>query len=155
MKVIADRTRTVELDEFLTRPLFAHLATLAADGPRDSPVWFLWEESCLWIIGSDRTDSFPSRLRRDGRCAVGIVDFDRSSGLVQHVGIRGHASVQQFDAERAQRLLARYLGEDHRRWDKRFLDTLGDPDNVFVRVVPDTVVARDVSYEIVGAVPQL
>ena len=109
MKVIADRTRTVELKEFLTRPLFAHLATLAAHA--------------------------ALRARRE-------------RGLVQHVGIRGRASVQRFDAERAQRLLARYLGEDQRCWDKRFLDTLGDPDNVFVRVVPDTVVARDVSYEI-------
>src|SRR6266550_509392 len=91
MKVIADRTRTVELDEFLTRPLFAHLATLAVDGPRDSPVWFLWEESCVWIIGSDRTDSFPSRLRRDGRCAVGIVDFDRSRAPPTRGGLQRSA----------------------------------------------------------------
>jgi len=148
MKVIADRSGTVNLDEFLTRPLFAHLATLAPEGARDSPVWFLWEEDCLWIIGSDRSDSFPQRLRHDDRCAVGIVDFDLKQGLVQHIGVRGHASVEPFDAARAQRLLARYLGENHGAWDKRFRDTLADPDNVLVCVVPDTVVARDVSYEI-------
>jgi hypothetical protein len=148
VRIIADRTRTVDLDEFLTRPLFAHLATLAPEGPRDSPVWFLWEDECLWIIGSTRTDSFPRRLSRDGRCAVGIIDFDRDRGLVQHVGIRGHATVEPFDADRARRLLARYLGEDQNRWDPRFRETLSDPDNVLARVVPDTVVARDVSYDI-------
>jgi hypothetical protein len=85
-------------------------------------------------------------LRRDGRCAVGIVDFERSRGLVQHVGIRGRASVEPFDPQRARRLLARYLGRDPARWDKRFVDTLGDPDNLLVRVVPETVVVRDISY---------
>lgn len=146
MKIIRDRERTVELDEFLGRPLFAHLATLAVQGPRDSPVWFLWEDGCLWIIGSDRDDSFPGRIRNDGRCAVSVVDFDANRGLVQHVGIRGRAAIEPFDAARARRLLERYLGADPHRWDRRFTATLGDPDNVFLRVVPDTVVARDVSY---------
>jgi Pyridoxamine 5'-phosphate oxidase len=146
MKVIADRPRTVDLNEFLQRPLFAHLSTLAPEGPRDSPVWFLWEEECLWVIGSKRSDSFPRRLRHDARCAVGIVDFDRTRGLVQHVGVRGCASVEPFDPDRARRLLVRYLGGDQGAWDRRFQETLADPDNVLVRVVPETVVARDVSY---------
>jgi hypothetical protein len=147
VKVIADRARTVDLGEFLSRPLFAHLATLAPEGPRDSPVWFLWEDECVWIIGSTRTDSFPGRLRRDARCAVGIVDFIRERGIVHHVGIRGRAVVEPFDPERARRLLTRYLGSAEADWDKRFVDTLADDDNVFVRVVPETVVARDASYE--------
>lgn len=146
MKVIADRPRAVDLGDFFQRPLFAHLSTLAPEGPRDSPVWFLWEEECLWIIGSERNDSFPKRLRHDARCAVGIVDFDRARGLVHHVGIRGRASVEPFDPERARRLLVRYLGGDQKAWDRRFQDTLADSDNVLVRVVPGTVVTRDVSY---------
>jgi hypothetical protein len=31
------------LAEFLSRPLFAHLAHLSESGPRESPVWFLWD----------------------------------------------------------------------------------------------------------------
>ncbi|HYY76496.1 MAG TPA: pyridoxamine 5'-phosphate oxidase family protein [Gaiellaceae bacterium] len=147
MRVIRDRPRSVEVDELLAQPLFAHLATWSPEGPRDSPVWFLWEEGALWIIGSRRTDSFPARLEREPRCAVGIVDFDRRRGLVQHVGIRGRASVEPFDPGRATRLLVRYLGEERSGWDERFRATLGDPDNVLVRVEPESVVARDVSYE--------
>jgi Pyridoxamine 5'-phosphate oxidase len=147
MRVIRDRPRSVDVDELLARPLFAHLATASDEGPRESPVWFLWEDEAIWILGSRRTDTFPARLEHDPRCALGIVDFDREEGLVHHVGMRGRASIEAFDPDRARRLLARYLGADADDWDKRFLDTLTDPDNLFVRFVPESVVARDVSYE--------
>lgn len=147
VKVIRDRPKSVELDELLARPLFAHLATASGDGPRESPVWFLWEDDAIWIIASRRTDTFPARLVDEPRCAVGIVDFDRDRGLVHHVGMRGRATIEKFDPERARRLLARYLGSSAETWDSRFLDTLTDYDNVLVRVVPDTVVARDQSYD--------
>ncbi len=146
MRVIRDRPKSVDLDEFLSRPLFAHLATASKSGPRESPVWFLWEGGFLWILGSRRTDTFPARIAREPRCAIGIVDFDRARGLVQHVGLRGHATVRPFDRERAKRLLRRYLGEQEDRWDPRFRNTLDDPDNLFVRFEPETAVARDVSY---------
>jgi len=148
LMVIRDRPRSVDLDEFLARPLFTHLATASEDGPRESPVWFLWEDDAIWIIGSRRTDSFPARLVDEPRCAIGIVDFDRDSGLVHHVGMRGRATIERFDPERARRLLARYLGDSADTWDSRFRDALTDPDNLFVRVVPDTVVVRDQSYEL-------
>lgn len=110
MKVIRDRPQSVDIDEFLSRPLFGHLATASEEGPRDSPVWFLWEEAALWIIGSRATDSFPRRIEGEPRCAVGVVEFDGSTGLVHHVGLRGRATVEPFAAERARRLLIRYLG---------------------------------------------
>jgi hypothetical protein len=84
VKVIRDRPKSVDLDEFLARPLFAHLATASED----------------------------------------------------------------VDAERARRLLARYLGGSSETWDRRFRDTLFDPDNLFVRFVPETVVTRDLSYAV-------
>jgi hypothetical protein len=146
VKVIRDRPKSVELDEFLARPLFAHLATASDEGPRDSPVWFLWEDEAIWIIASRRSDTFPARLEREPRCAIGIVDFDGEEGLVQHVGMRGRATLEPFDPNRARRLLARYLGDKSESWDRRFRETLVDPDNLFVRVVPETVVARDISY---------
>jgi hypothetical protein len=140
------------LDEFLAHPLFAHLATTSDEGPRESPVWFLWEESAIWILGNRRTDTFPARIKREARCAVGIVDSEVSTGRVHHAGIRGRAVVVPFDRNRAIRLLARYLGGDLSRWDARFRESLDDPENVLVRVEPETVVVRDVSY-VVGAKP--
>lgn len=80
------------LDEFLERPLFAHLATGSADGPRESPVWFLRKRGAIWLIGSSN-DSFPKRIVTEPRCAVGLVDFDLARGFLQHVGMRGEAHV--------------------------------------------------------------
>lgn len=148
MRVIRDRRRTVDVEEVLSRPLFAHLATASEDGPRESPVWFLWEDDALWIIGSRSTDTFPLRIERESRCAIGIVDFDRGTGLVHHLGFRGRATVQPFDVARARRLLCRYLGSDQTTWDRRFFHTLeGQDGELFVRFEPETVVARDVSYD--------
>jgi catechol 2,3-dioxygenase-like lactoylglutathione lyase family enzyme len=149
MTVIHDRPRSVEFDEFLARPLFAHLATAIDGAPRDSPVWFLWEGEAIWIIGSRTTDTFPDRIEQEPRCAIGIVDFEPSSGLVQHIGFRGRATVEPFNPERARRLLERYLGDNQAAWDERFLSTLADREsdrNVFVRFVAHAAVSRDVSY---------
>ena len=146
MRVIRDGSRgTFDLEEFLRRPLFAHLATASEHGPRESPVWFSWEEGALWIIG-DSGDTFPGRVRADPRCAIGIVDFDPTTGLVRHAGFRGRAAVGPFDVDRARRLFSRYLGGDEAGWDAVFLEALDDPGLVFVRFEPETVVVRDQSY---------
>lgn len=143
---LQDERSLALLEEILARPLFAHLATDSESGPRESPVWFLWEAEAIWIIGNYKTDTFPKRIEREPRCALGIVDFERSSGLVQHVGFRGRAQLLPHDAERLQRLLSRYLGAQLEDWDKRFVEILGDTDYVFVRFEPETAVVRDQSY---------
>lgn len=133
------------MTDILSRPLFAHLATASESGPRESPVWFLWEHNALWIIGNRQSDSFPKRIERDPRCAIGIVDFDMTSGLVQHIGFRGSASVHPHDEGRMKRLLGRYMGKSE-TWDSRFVEILHDTDYIFVRFEPETAVVRDQSY---------
>ncbi len=135
------------MEEILERPLFAHLATASEHGPRESPVWFLWEDGALWIIGNYKTDSFPKRIERDPRCAIGAVDFDVSTGLVQHIGFRGKARLEPQDDARVKRLLSRYMGEQE-QWDPRFAAVLGDMDWLFVRFEPETAVVRDQSYKL-------
>ena len=136
------------MDELLALPLFAHLATHSQRGPRESPVWFLWEDEAVWIIGNYRTDTFPARIEREPRCAIGIVNFDRTKGLVQHLGFRGRARLEPQDGERMMRLLKRYLGEELSQWDARFREILDDADYIFVRFEPETAVVRDQSYAI-------
>lgn len=85
---VVENTLPESIDAFLAKPLFAHLATASAEGPRESPVWFLWEEEAIRVIGEEG-DSFPKRIERDPRCAIGIVEFHSSEALVKHVGIRG------------------------------------------------------------------
>jgi Pyridoxamine 5'-phosphate oxidase len=147
MKIIRDRPKSVDLDEFLSRPLFGFLATASESGPRVSPVWFVWEDDAIWIIGNQKTDTFPSRVKSEPRCAIAFVDFDASSGLVHHVGMRGSATVEAWDKERASRILRRYLGSNEEQWDgERFVEPLDDAGNVLVRLTPETAVVRDQSY---------
>lgn len=135
------------MDDVLSRPLFAHLATASEEGCRESPVWFLWEGGSLWVIGNYRTDSFPKRIEREALCAIGVVDFDARTGLVQHVGFRGRAYLQPHDEERMKRLLTRYMGELE-DWDSRFVEILDDEEYIFIRFDPETAVVRDQSYKV-------
>lgn len=146
---IIDHSLDADLEEFLDRRLMAHLTTASEEGPRHSPVWFLWEDECLWILANRQERTFPDRIERDSRCAVGIVDFDPATGRLHHVGVRGRATVEPLDPDRAERLLERYFRTDKDHWNQ---DRFGDPhewgdEMVFVRVVPETVVARDQSYQ--------
>ena len=148
MRVIRDGSRgTFDLEEFLSRPLFAHLATASEHGPRHSPVWFSWEEGALWIIG-DSGDTFPKRVEGEPRCAIGIVDFDQKTGLVQHAGFRGRATVEPYDRNRVRRLFSRYLEGEKAEWDDVFGEALNDSSLVFIRYEPETVVVRDQSYAV-------
>ena len=142
-----EESATRLMNDVLNRPLFAHLATASEYGPRESPVWFLWEDDAIWIIGNKETDSFPSRISAEPRCALGIVDFDVSKGVVQHVGIRGRATLESHDRGRMERIFSRYMG-DLSDWDSRFIRILDDPDYIFVRLEPNTVVVRDQSYAV-------
>lgn len=146
MEVI-ENTLDVDLETFLERPLFCFLSTAEDGGPRVSPLWFHWEDGAVWIIGDTRK-TYSRRIEHQPETALAIVDFDRTSGRVQHVGMRGRASVEPHDPELAERLLVRYLGPERDEWDEaRF----GDPhqwgdEMVLVRFRPETVVARDQSY---------
>ena len=137
--------KSFDLDEFLKKPLFAHLSTVSEEGPRESPVWFYWENESIYIIGTPSSDSFPGRIEKNSKSAIGIVDFDHTTGKVMHAGFRGHATVERFDKDIATRLLKRYLGPDEDKWDQRF-QGLGSS-NVLIRFVPETVVVRDQSFQ--------
>jgi hypothetical protein len=135
-----------DLDEFLSRPLYAHLAHTSEQGPRESPVWFLWDGKAIWIIGGT---SFPANLKRDPRCALGIVDWDPATGLSHHVGMRGRAEVLPFDQAMCKAIFRRYFGPDEAEWDPRFdYSSTGEEANLtMVRFTPETVVVRDQSYK--------
>ena len=134
-----------DIDPFLQRPLIAHLATMSEDGARESPVWFLWEDNAIWLVGNTR-DSFPKRIQADGRCAIGLVDFDLEGGLLQHVGLRGNATVVPLDQARLYRLLRRYLGDDQSSWSPWFRANIIDGLDLMVHFIPTSIVARDQSY---------
>jgi hypothetical protein len=140
--------RTFDPVELLAKPLMANLATSSNDGPRNSPVWFIWEDGAIWLLGS-KAGSSVLRLQADPRCAVEIVDFDSEAGILLHLGLRGVATVEAMDPGRFRRLLAKYLGSDERSWNAWFIDNIGeidDADGRLIRLVPETTFTNNVSY---------
>ena len=132
-----------DLDEFLSKPLYAHLAHQAEHGPRESPVWFHWDGGLIWIIGGT---SFPKNVKREPVCAIGIVDWDVPTGLNQHVGLRERAEVVPFDSERA-KTIPEVLRPDEEEWAGRFADVFTAEQGLeLIRFVPETIIMRDQSY---------
>lgn len=134
-----------EIEDVLCKPLMAHLATVDDGAPRDSPVWFLWEDSSLWIFGTS-ADSFVKRLRAEPKCAAGIVEYDLGKGVLKHVGIRGTASISSCDKGRLMRFVAKYLGEDKQNHNPWFIENVVDPLDAMIRIIPESIVAKNVSF---------
>lgn len=91
------------------------------------------------------SSSFQKRLQSDPRVAIGIVDFDLHRGFLRHLGLRGRATVERVDIGLRTRLVRRYLGPED-GWNKCFRETVIDRQNVLIKFVPATAVARDQSY---------
>lgn len=143
---VVEHTLETDLASFLARPMFCLLAQQSAEGPRVSPLWFLWEDRSIWIVAT-RSQSYIDRIEADPRTALAVVDFEPETGRVEHVGMRGRSTIEPFQPGRATRLLARYLGDDTGAWPARFRDLAADK-QAMIRFDPETVVARDQSYRL-------
>jgi len=134
--------------EILDRPLMANLATVTADGaPCNAPVWFLWEDGVLWMLGSE-SGSSVLRLLAEPRCAVEVVDFDAGAGILLHCGLRGRASIEANDPALFRRLLGKYLGPQD-GWNPWFIQNIArieSPTGRMIRLKPDSVFTNNVSY---------
>lgn len=134
-----------ELEEVLKKPLMAHLSSVANGEPRDSPVWFLYEDNSVWLFGTQK-DSFIERLKKEPSCALGVVNFELEQGVLMHVGIRGYAKLTTVDKSRLKRFLAKYLGADQAEWNAWFVNKVVEPLDTMVEIVSKSSVAKNVSY---------
>lgn len=135
-----------EIDDFLSRPLTARVAT---NGPTVRPVWFLWEDGAFWILTGPWA-RLLSRVRADPALALVVDECDLSTGRIRQVIARGSAEVLAFDVARGRRKLGRYLGDDEERWDQRFRRYLyedpAEKGTAWLRLRPRSLVAKDLSY---------
>ena len=147
---VADASMATPFDPhaLLNAPLMANLATTCADGPRNAPMWFLWEDGAIWLP-SDTSASSVRRIADDPRVAVDVARFDPDTGVLLHLGLRGRAQVVAMDGDRFRRLLARYLGPDAAAWNPWFIANIariGAPDGRFIRLQPDSTFTNNVSF---------
>jgi general stress protein 26 len=135
-------------EEILVLPLMANLATVAKDGaPRNAPMWFIWEDGVIWLLGSTDASSV-TRINADPRCAIEIVNFDNTSGILLHLGLRGTATIELMSPARFRRLLKKYLGNEE-DWNSWFIENVAmieDPNGRLIRMRPKSVFTNNVSY---------
>ena len=137
------RGDTVDVESFLRRPLVARVAT---NGPALRPVWFVWEESALWWI-TDATSGLARRLLSGDNDIVAVIDScDLNTGEVIAVSIRGTAEVVPLDRARAFRKFKKYLGSDVDTWDPGLLASVDVSTTRLVRLRPEKVIAKDMSF---------
>ena len=97
--------------DLLERPLFAHFATVAADGsPRVNPMWFVWDAAAgvLKLTHTKHRHNYRY-LQRNPRVALCITDPDNQYRYLQ---IRGQVENVEDDPTGAfyQTLQQRYRG---------------------------------------------
>src|SRR2546421_6038721 len=75
--------------DLLERPLFAHYATVRADGaPQVNPMWFLWDpERGVIKMTHTKTRHNYRNVRREPRVALSIVDPDDPYRYLQVRGV--------------------------------------------------------------------
>ncbi len=134
--------------DVLALPLMANLATASQDGsPRNAPMWFVWEDDAIWLLGSTKSSSVE-RLLIDPRCAIEIVNYDNQSGVLLHLGLRGSASIEPMSPNRFKRLLHKYLGPPE-NWNMWFIENVAridDPNGRLIKVSPESFFTNNVSF---------
>jgi hypothetical protein len=99
-----------ELNEFLSAPLFAKIATTMEDGwPVISPVWYGWDGSSFLVVSKART-SLVKNLRRDQRCGLVV---ENPQLPYKRVSVQGIAEFlpEDFDwVPPTREMVIRYLG---------------------------------------------
>jgi PPOX class probable F420-dependent enzyme len=97
--------------DLLTRPVFAHLATVGEDGaPRSNPMWFLYDpDANRVLLTHTRTRHNYRFLQREPRVALSIADPDDPYRYLQ---LRGEIESEEADPEGDfyNRLQQRYRG---------------------------------------------
>jgi len=97
--------------DLLDRPLFAHFATVAADGtPRVNPMWFLWDNEAGVLKLTHTRERYNYRyLQKNPSVAFSIVDPQEGYRYLQ---LRGVVEKIEDDPEGAfyQSLQQRYRG---------------------------------------------
>jgi Pyridoxamine 5'-phosphate oxidase len=124
-KIAMDRA---ELDAFLTGERVCRMASISAAGPHNSPLWFVWDGSAIWIYSIVQSQRWTD-LQRDPRVAI-VVDAGHDFVELRGVELHGSADVvgpiprtgeeEAPDLDEPERLFAdKYTGSERFEHDGR------------------------------------
>ena len=116
-----------DVDEFLTRPNAAVIATLQPDGsPHTAATWYDWEDGRV-LLNMDASRVRLGYMRRDPRVSLTIIDLDQWYRQVTLMGrvvsIDGDPNLTDID-----RLARRYTGSEYRDRNRRSVSAWLEPE---------------------------
>jgi Pyridoxamine 5'-phosphate oxidase len=131
-----------ELDAFLATERTCRVATSSPQGPHNTPLWFVWDGTALWLTSIVKSQRWAD-LVRDPRVAV-LVDagetYDQLRGVefrgpVEMVGEAPRTGEPNPELDGPELLMARkYFGSDTFHYDGR---------HAWLRLVPEKVTSWD------------
>jgi PPOX class probable F420-dependent enzyme len=116
-----------DVDEFLSRPNPAVVATLRPDGsPHTAATWYDWEDGRV-LLNMAETRLRLGFMRRDPRVALTVLD---EGSWYRHLSLLGRVVSIDDDVELADidRLARRYTGRDYRAREQRRVSAWFEPD---------------------------
>ena len=129
-----------ELDEFLSQPHIAIVATTSANGaPHAMPIWYLWRDGKV-LFHTGETSKKMRNLKKNNRISV-VVDTKVAPYKV--AVIEGVAASTPGDSALARELAVHYLGE---KQGERYASASTDP-GTLVTVTPTRVISWDYARE--------
>lgn len=106
--------------DLLTKPAFAHFATVGADGaPQVTPMWFEWDGQNL-LFSTLKTRRKYTNTARDPRVTISISDPDNPYRYLQITGVA--ALEDDVEADLVAALVRKYLGDGIYPWDEQGAD---------------------------------
>jgi nitroimidazol reductase NimA-like FMN-containing flavoprotein (pyridoxamine 5'-phosphate oxidase superfamily) len=131
-----------ELDAFLASERTCRVATASPHGPHNTPLWFAWDGTALWLTSIVRSQRWTD-LERDPRVAV-LVDAGEAYDELRGVELRGKVEVigevprtgeRRPELDRPELLMARkYHGSDTFHHDGR---------HAWLKLVPEKITSWD------------
>jgi hypothetical protein len=80
-----------ELDEFLASERTCRVATTGPQGPHNTPLWYVWDGTALWLTSLVRSQRWTD-IERDPRVAV-LVDAGEEYGELRGAELLGTLEV--------------------------------------------------------------
>ena len=128
---MADREMTTqEMEDFLSEPQLAHIATVRANGaPHLAPLWYEYADGKVWIITDDRSVKVRN-IRHNPRVVVSVASNDEP---YRYVLVEGVAEVAyEGVGERIRSICIRYWGEER---GAAFANEIGEGGGTVVLVI--------------------
>lgn len=130
-----------EVDAFLAEERTCRVATVGANGPHATPLWYAWHGGALWLTSVVRSQRWTD-LERDPRVAV-VVDAGTSYDELRGVELRGRVEVVG-EVPRTGEPVAELEGPEQLMADRYMGGTfVHDGRHAWLRLVPDKITSWD------------